>query len=78
MKMNNVGSEKSPKTKYFRNRDNYFKSEIWELNYLMENGDINIKESEKEIEKLQKRRDRNDRKYMEYKDSDEYRQYYKR
>tara|TARA_B110000858_G_C17678835_1_gene415564 strand:- start:650 stop:880 length:231 start_codon:yes stop_codon:yes gene_type:complete len=70
--MINWWNEKSKKQKYFEGRMDNFKSEIWESKNLARNGDISTEESEKEIAKLQKRLDRNEKKYREYKDSDEY------
>ena len=70
--MINRWNEKSKKQKYFEGRMDNFKSEIWESKNLARNGDISTEESEKEIAKLQKRLDRNEKKYREYKDSDEY------
>ena len=75
--MSNWWNEKNKKQKYFEGRMDYFKSEIWEAENLASNGDISTEESEKEIAKLQKRLDKNEKKYREYKDSDEYKDYAK-
>jgi len=76
-KMTNWWNEKNKKQKYFEGRMDYFKSEIWEAENLASNGDISTEESEKEIAKLQKRLDKADKKYMEYRESDEYKDYAK-
>tara|TARA_R110000744_G_scaffold3075_3_gene12035 strand:+ start:4128 stop:4367 length:240 start_codon:yes stop_codon:yes gene_type:complete len=73
--MINWWNEKNKKQKYFEGRMDNFKSEIWESENLARNGDISTEESEKEIAKLQKRLDKNEKKYREYKDSDEYKLY---
>ena len=73
--MINWWNEKNKKQKYFEGRMDNFKSEIWESENLARNGDISTEESEKEIAKLQKRLDMNEKKYREYKDSDEYKLY---
>ena len=75
--MSNWWNEKNKKQKYFEGRMDYFKSEIWESANLASNGDISTEESEKEIAKLQKRLDKADKKYMEYRESDEYKDYAK-
>jgi len=75
--MSNWWNEKNKKQKYFEGRMDYFKSEIWEAENLASNGDISTEESEKEIAKLQKRLDKADKKYMEYRESDEYKDYAK-
>jgi len=70
--MSNWWNEKNPKQKYFEGRMDNFKSAIWESEDLARNGDISTEESEKEIAKLQKRLDRNEKKYREYTESAEY------
>ena len=75
--MSNWWNEKNKKQKYFEGRMDYFKSEIWEAENLASNGDISTEESEKEIAKLQKRLDKADKKYMEYRESAEYKDYAK-
>ena len=75
--MSNWWNEKNKKQKYFEGRMDNFKSEIWESENLASNGDISTEESEKEIAKLQKRLDKADKKYMEYRESDEYKDYAK-
>ena len=75
--MTNWWNEKNKKQKYFEGRMDYFKSAIWESENLASNGDISTEESEKEIAKLQKRLDKADKKYMEYRESDEYKDYAK-
>ena len=63
---NDWWNDKNDKEKYFEKRTDNFKSEIWESKNLARNGDISTEESEKEIAKLQKRLDRNEKKYREY------------
>ena len=75
--MSNWWNEKNKKQKYFEGRMDNFKSEIWETENLLRSGDISTEESEKEIAKLQKRLDKADKKYMEYRESDEYKDYAK-
>ena len=75
--MSNWWNEKNKKQKYFEGRMDNFKSEIWEAENLASNGDISTEESEKEIAKLQKRLDKADKKYMEYRESEEYKDYAK-
>ena len=75
--MSNWWNEKNKKQKYFEGRMDYFKSEIWESENLASNGDISTEESEKEIAKLIKRLNRADAKYMEYRESEEYKDYSK-
>ena len=75
--MSNWWNEKNKKQKYFEGRMDNFKSAIWESENLASNGDISTEESEKEIAKLQKRLDKADAKYMEYRESEEYKDYAK-
>ena len=70
--MSNWWNEKNKKQKYFEGRMDTFKSAIWESENLASNGDISTEESEKEIAKLQKKLDKNEKKYREYTESAEY------
>jgi len=63
---NDWWNDKNDKEKYFEKRKDNLKSNIWDLKDLKRNGDISKEEAEKEIAKLEKRLERNEKKYTEY------------